>query len=60
LFLSAKPARILAELPIALPRPRDPVSPEFMALRSQCMHWLHAPSGGQMPAQGKLNHTENR
>jgi NitT/TauT family transport system ATP-binding protein len=63
LFLSAKPARILAELPIALPRPRDPVSPGFMAVRSQCMRWLHAPTGRQMArpgAQEKLDLTENQ
>jgi ABC-type nitrate/sulfonate/bicarbonate transport system ATPase subunit len=61
LILSAKPARIVAELPIALPRPRDPISSEFMALRSQCMHWLHALAGGPEPtAQEKADLTQNR
>lgn len=35
-ILSAKPARIRADIDIDLPRPRDPLSPEFMALRSRC------------------------
>lgn len=44
LILSAKPARIVAELRVPLDHPRDPLSPEFMALRAQCVHWLHAPA----------------
>jgi NitT/TauT family transport system ATP-binding protein len=43
LILSAKPARIVAELPVDLPHPRDPLSAEFTDLRSQCVRWLHAP-----------------
>jgi NitT/TauT family transport system ATP-binding protein len=43
LVLSAKPASIVAELPVTLARPRDPLSPEFMSLRAQCVRWLHAP-----------------
>lgn len=35
-ILSAKPARIRADIDITLPRPRDPLSPEFMSLRSRC------------------------
>jgi ABC-type nitrate/sulfonate/bicarbonate transport system ATPase subunit len=45
LVLSAKPARIVAELGIPMPRPRDPLSKEFMELRAQCVRWLHAPAG---------------
>lgn len=41
LILSAKPARIIAELPVQIAHPRDPLSPEFMALRAQCVRWLH-------------------
>jgi ABC-type nitrate/sulfonate/bicarbonate transport system ATPase subunit len=46
LVLSAKPARIVAELPIRLARPRDPLSPEFVALRAQCVRWLHQITSG--------------
>jgi ABC-type nitrate/sulfonate/bicarbonate transport system ATPase subunit len=42
LILSAKPARIVAELPIPLKHPRDPLSTEFTEIRSQCVRWLHA------------------
>jgi ABC-type nitrate/sulfonate/bicarbonate transport system ATPase subunit len=41
LIISAKPAHIVAELPIQLAHPRDPLSPEFMAIRAQCARWLH-------------------
>ncbi|MCL4764629.1 MAG: ABC transporter ATP-binding protein [Hyphomicrobiaceae bacterium] len=43
LILSAKPARIVAELDVSLARPRDPLSKEFMELRASCVRWLHAP-----------------
>ena len=43
LILSAKPARIVAELPIGLTRPRDLLSSEFLSLRAQCLKWLHPP-----------------
>ena len=33
LVMSARPGRIVGELPVALPRPRDPLSPEFAALQ---------------------------
>ncbi|MBN9263928.1 MAG: hypothetical protein BGN89_11085 [Alphaproteobacteria bacterium 64-6] len=42
LILSAKPARIVAELPIPLQHPRDPLSTEFTEIRSKCVQWLHA------------------
>ena len=51
LMLSAKPARIVAELPVRLQHPREPLSPEFMSLRAQCVRWLHAPQNGQAAAQ---------
>jgi len=41
LILSAKPARIVADLQVRLERPRDPLSGEFMRLRAECVHWLH-------------------
>jgi ABC-type nitrate/sulfonate/bicarbonate transport system ATPase subunit len=41
--LSAKPARIVAELPVRLQHPREPLSPEFLEIRSQCVRWLHPP-----------------
>jgi ABC-type nitrate/sulfonate/bicarbonate transport system ATPase subunit len=43
LVLSEKPARIIAELPVTLSRPRDPLTSEFLSLRAQCMRWLHLP-----------------
>jgi ABC-type nitrate/sulfonate/bicarbonate transport system ATPase subunit len=42
LILSAKPARIVAELRIPLQHPRDPLSAEFTEIRSKCVQWLHA------------------
>jgi ABC-type nitrate/sulfonate/bicarbonate transport system ATPase subunit len=42
LILSAKPARIVAELPVRLSHPRDPLCTEFTEIRSQCVRWLHA------------------
>jgi len=42
LILSAKPARIVAELRIPLEHPRDPLSAEFTEIRSKCVQWLHA------------------
>jgi ABC-type nitrate/sulfonate/bicarbonate transport system ATPase subunit len=50
LILSAKPARIVAELSVGLARPRDPLSREFMSLRAQCLKWLHAPDNGEHPS----------
>jgi ABC-type nitrate/sulfonate/bicarbonate transport system ATPase subunit len=41
IVLSAKPARIVADIPITLPRPRNPLSPEFTELRARCVHLLH-------------------
>ena len=43
LILSAKPARIVAELRVPIQHPRDPLSVEFTELRSKCVQWLHAP-----------------
>lgn len=42
LVLSEKPSRIVAELPVTLERPRDPLSSEFTKLRAECVRWLHA------------------
>jgi NitT/TauT family transport system ATP-binding protein len=51
LILSAKPARIVAELPVRLNHPRDPLSLEFTEIRSQCVRWLHATPADGMAAQ---------
>ena len=51
LILSAKPARIVAELPIRLKHPRDPLSIEFTEIRSQCVRWLHAAPTARGAAQ---------
>ncbi len=51
IVLSAKPARILADITVGLPRPRDPLSREFTELRARCVHLLHdAHSGTGAPA----------
>ncbi|MDA8108224.1 MAG: ABC transporter ATP-binding protein [Betaproteobacteria bacterium] len=42
IVLSAKPARILADVPITLPRPRNTLSPEFMRLRTQFASLLNS------------------
>jgi sulfonate transport system ATP-binding protein len=44
IVLSAKPGRVVADLPVSLPRPRDQLSPEFMELRARCMSHLHPPA----------------
>ena len=41
LILSAKPATIVADLAVGLPRPRDMLSAEFTELRRHCLHLLH-------------------
>ena len=41
LILSAKPATIVADIAIELPRPRDILSAEFTALRRRCLDTLH-------------------
>lgn len=40
IILSVKPARIVADIAIGLPRPRDPLSNEFTALRARCVRVL--------------------
>src|SRR6516225_3172307 len=42
LILSEKPARIVADLPVFLDHPRDPLSSDFMRLRAQCAAILHS------------------
>jgi peptide/nickel transport system ATP-binding protein len=42
IVLSAKPARILADVPIELPRPRNLLSPEFTRLRAEFASLLNA------------------
>jgi ABC-type nitrate/sulfonate/bicarbonate transport system ATPase subunit len=41
IMLSAKPARIVADIPVDLPRPRNPVSAGFTQLRARCADLLH-------------------
>jgi NitT/TauT family transport system ATP-binding protein len=50
-ILSAKPARVIADIAVDLARPRDPLSDEFTALRARCarllqdMHEVDSPRG---------------
>jgi len=49
IILSAKPASIVADIPVGLTRPRDPLSNEFTALRARCvrlMQEVHAKGDG--------------
>ena len=41
LILSAKPATIVADIAVELPRPRDMLAAEFTALRRRCLRLLH-------------------
>ena len=41
LILSAKPATIIADIAVDLPRPRDILSAQFTELRRRCLHVLH-------------------
>jgi len=45
IMLSAKPARIVADLVVNLPRPRNPLSEEFTALRAHCAQLLQEMHG---------------
>jgi NitT/TauT family transport system ATP-binding protein len=55
LILSEKPARIVADLPVSLRHPRDPLSSDFMRLRAECVQWLRAsnPAGRPGDRNGK-------
>lgn len=56
IVLSAKPARILADIRVGLPRPRDPLSAEFRDLRARCVHLLqdeHARMGAAAAEAGQ-------
>ena len=48
-ILSAKPARVVADIAIGLPRPRDPLSDKFTALRAQCARLLQDMHETDMP-----------
>jgi ABC-type nitrate/sulfonate/bicarbonate transport system ATPase subunit len=53
LILSEKPACIVADLPVRLDRPRDPLSGEFVRLRAECVHWLNPAQRVVQPHQAK-------
>jgi NitT/TauT family transport system ATP-binding protein len=45
--MSASPGRIIADIPVNLPRPRDPdlaVDDEFIRLRRRCHEYIRAES----------------
>jgi NitT/TauT family transport system ATP-binding protein len=52
--LSVSPSRILAEIPVKLPRPRDQISTrasdQFVAIRSQVARLIRRPAGAASPA----------
>ena len=50
IMLSTKPARIVAEIEIELPRPRNPVDPGFNAIRARCADLLQEVHQGQADA----------
>jgi ABC-type nitrate/sulfonate/bicarbonate transport system ATPase subunit len=53
LMLSAKPARIIGDIPIELARPRNPLSAAFTEVRARCAHLLddaHTRSFSAAPA----------
>ncbi len=67
LILSSKPARIIGDLPIDLPRPRDPLSAAFTEVRAECVHlldraqsqsFLAAPAINQVGADAPGRHQE--
>lgn len=45
IILSAKPARIVADLEVKISRPRDPLAADFMELRAACADMLHSLHG---------------
>jgi ABC-type nitrate/sulfonate/bicarbonate transport system ATPase subunit len=59
LILSEKPAHIVADLPVPLEHPRDPLSNEFMRLRSECVHWLR-PSHSAARASAGIERTPDK
>jgi ABC-type nitrate/sulfonate/bicarbonate transport system ATPase subunit len=61
LILSAKPARIVADLPVSLDHPRDPLSTSFMRLRAECVRWLRGsnPTGDYGRRDGENELTES-
>ena len=54
-ILSAKPGRVVADLPVKLERPRDPLSEAFMELRGTCMAYLHAE---RKPKSSNIEHSK--
>ena len=53
IMLSAKPAKILADIPVNLPRPRDPLSPAFTQLRARCVRLLEDVQSGSVQPRRK-------
>jgi sulfonate transport system ATP-binding protein len=47
LVMSARPGRLIGEIPITLPHPRDRISETFVAKRREVLHML----SGQLPAE---------
>ena len=63
IILSAKPARIVADMPVPIPRPRDPLAPEFTDLRAKCagvLHALHTSAGEQRFADRRMKQSFRR
>ena len=60
LILSSKPARIVADVEVSLPRPRDLLSPKFTELRAQCATLLHSLRGPKPDSTGGMGAQDAR
>jgi len=56
IVMSPHPGTVKAEIKIDLPRPRDPLSVEFLACQKNLLHYLgHAAGGDDVQNNGKAN-----
>ena len=56
IVMSPHPGTVKAEIKIDLPRPRDPLSVEFLACQKNLLHYLgHAPGGDDLRIDGQAN-----
>jgi ABC-type antimicrobial peptide transport system ATPase subunit len=56
IVMSPHPGTVKAEIKIDLPRPRDPLSVEFLECQKNLLHYLgHAPGGDEVNINGQAN-----